>query len=263
MKAVLVPLDFASDPAAPRRAERRLALGVSLALALHVGVWLGAQSLPARGELVAAAITEIDLTPPPPAAIAPEPPPAAPPAPLEPERARPVERKSAPVTQRQAPPPAAAGPLHTANEDAPSAGEPLRFAVDARGSSYGFGVVAQGGADASAAGGAGSAAPRPSREPAAADPRAFATPPRLEESDPCRGYFPSAAVADRAEVTLQLSVSAQGVVQRATILREQPERQSFGRAALACLRAKRFVPARDAGGRDVPSLAPVAVRFAR
>jgi len=236
--------------------EHRLALGLCVALSLHGGVWLGLRGLPVRLERALLVVTEVDLAPP--APVSPEPPPSppasAPAAAAAP--ARPVARRAAP----SAPPPAAAAPLHTANEDAPTTGEPVRFAVDARGARYGFGVVAQGGVASAGPGGQG--APAPAFAPAR-DLRAFATPPRLDETDPCRGHFPQSASADRGDVTLELTVSAEGAVREARVLRELPAQQGFGRAALACLRAKHFLPARDSSGRSVSALAPVSVRFAR
>jgi TonB family protein len=241
---------------APRTSERRLALGLCVALSLHGGVWLGVRGLPLRLERPLLVVTEVDLAPAEPAAVAPQPalPAPAPVAPAEPARA--VARRPAKAPDA----PAGAAPLHTATEEAPSTGEPLRFAVDARGAGYGFGVVAQGAAPRAGPGSEG-VAPAPAAP--ARDLRAFASPPRLEESDPCRGHFPQGASADRGEVTLELNVSAEGAVREARIVRELPAQQGFGRAALTCLRAKRFLPARDAAGREVPSLAPVAVRFAR
>jgi TonB family protein len=94
-------------------------------------------------------------------------------------------------------------------------------------------------------------------------PRAFAVPPRLDESDPCRGFFPSQASADRGEVSVKLSISDAGAVERVSVLREEPANQGFGRAAQACLKAKRFVPARDFDDRATAAEAPVTVRFSR
>jgi TonB family protein len=237
--------------------ERRLTLGLGVALSLHAGVWLSLRVLPVRRERPPLVVTEVDLTPPAPAAVAPEPPPP----PSAPTPATAPVRPAAQRPAARAPAPAAAAPLHTASEAAPTTGEPVRFAVDARGAGYGFGVVAQGGTNP---GSGGDGAPAPSAPAAPArDLRAFATPPRLEESDPCRGHFPPKASADRGDVTLALTVSAEGAVVDARVLREQPAQQGFGRAALTCLRAKRFLPARDAAGSPTPALAPVSVRFAR
>jgi protein TonB len=239
MTMALVRAEPARPYAASHSGARRLTLGAGVALALHALACVGLGSLPLQLARPPLALTEIDLLPPAPAPV-PVPAPAAVPAPRARQAARALERRPA----RDVPPAAAAAPLHTADERAPSAGEPVRFAVDARGASYGFGTVAQGGTAAAAAPGA---AVVPVRTPPAPDLRSFAAPPRLDESDPCRGHFPGAASADRGDVTLELRVSAQGAV----------------RAALACLRAKRFQPARDAAGRAVPALAPVAVHFAR
>jgi TonB family protein len=93
--------------------------------------------------------------------------------------------------------------------------------------------------------------------------RAFAVPPRLDESDPCRGYFPNQASADRGEVTVKLLISDAGEVRRVSVLSEEPKSQGFGRAAHECLKKKRFVPARDAEDRATAAEAPVTVRFSR
>jgi hypothetical protein len=158
--------------------------------------------------------------------------------------------------------------LHTAREDTPEPAEPVRFAVDANGGAYGFGVVAAGGSRNGQAGGSGSApnaAPVPNANPARPSerPRAFAVPPRLDESDPCRGFFPSSATADRGEVTVNLRIGADGAVQRATVQSEEPPGQGFGGSATRCLKAKHFVPARDQNDREVVAEAPVTIRFSR
>lgn len=218
------------------------------------------------------------VTPPPPETQAQDAPKVEPAAPRPPRPAAPApardHREKAPTPQE--PPqdsPAAAGALHTANEDAPSTSEPVRFAVDPHGAAFGFGTVVQGG-QGTGRGGVGAArqaVPQAAAGAAttgrgnhdSAQLRHFAVPPRLDESDPCRGYFPSMATADRAEVTLRLVVSAQGVVLRASVLNEQPSSQGFGDAAVRCLRSKRFVPARNEDGQPQKSEAPVAVRFRR
>ena len=244
-------------------------LGALTALALHAAVTLAAfqcQPTQASAPLV---VTEVDLTPV--ELPAPEPEPARPPEPTpEPEKApAPAPRAEPRAAKHAPPPPAAAGALHTAREDAPEPSEPVRFAVDANGGAYGFGVVAAGGSRSGQAGGVGpaSAAPTPSPTPAALAPaerpRAFAVPPRLDESDPCRGFFPSGAGVDRGEVTVTLRIAADGAVQRVSVQSEQPADQGFGASAVRCLKAKRFVPARDENGRDVIAEAPVTVRFSR
>ena len=244
-------------------------LGALTALALHAAVTLAAFQCQPTQASAPLAVTEVDLmpvelpAPEPEPARAPEPPPAPEQAPAPAPRPEPrVARHAAP------PPPAAAGALHTAREDAPEPSEPVRFAVDANGGAYGFGVVAAGGSRSGQAGGTGPAsAPVAAAAPAPAvpseRPRAFAVPPRLEESDPCRGFFPSAASVDRGEVTVTLRIAADGAVQRVSVQSEQPADQGFGASATRCLKAKRFVPARDQSGANVMAEAPVTVRFSR
>lgn len=251
------------------RSPQRLVLGALAALGLHGAALVVALQCEVAPLPPALKITEVDLTPvvrtPPP-----EPPPAVEPAPVEP--LRPAARAPTPRAQAKAPsaapaPPAAAGNLHTAKEDAPTDSEPVRFAVDATGAGYGFGVVAVGGSG-NQRGGTGTAqAPAPvaavASDGGGAQLRRFAVPPRLDEADPCRGFFPDQASVDRGEVTLKLIVSSQGRVERATVLSEQPTNQGFGKSAIQCLRQKRFVPAQDEQGRPQAAEAPVAVRFSR
>ncbi len=245
------------------RTRLRQAAGLVTAVALHAGLVAIALRCEPQQAAAMLIVSEVDLTPPP----APEPEPAKPPPAPEPEKdpepAR-VQRR-APAPPKEAPP-AAAGALHTAKEDAqPSASEPVRFAVDANGQGYGFGVVAQGGIGTDRGGNAVGAAPASGGNALSAAPvlRAFAVPPRLEESDPCRGYFPNQADADHGEVTVKLLISEAGEVRRVSVLSEQPPGQGFGRAAHECLKKKRFVPARTADDSATAAEAPVNVRFSR
>lgn len=244
--------------------------GALAAIGLHVAVGVAALQAEPTQASAPLAVTEVDLTP----VELPEPPEPEPvkepePEPEKPEAPapRPEPRmKHAPTTP--APPPAAAGALHTAREDTPDPAEPVRFAVDANGGAYGFGVVAAGGSRNGQAGGNGTvpnAAPPPAPSaPAPVErPRAFAVPPRLEESDPCRGFFPTSASVDRGEVTVTLRIGSDGAVQRATVQSEEPKGQGFGSSATRCLKGKRFVPARDENGREVMAEAPVTIRFSR
>lgn len=256
-----------ADFTAGRRTPLRLAAGAVVALWVHLGaLWVALQCeavLPAP----ALTITEVDLTP-----VAP-PLPEPPPTPVELPTAHEALRAPKPAVRAAhrepsaAPPPAAAGALHTAEEDAPTEGEPVRFAVDASGTGYGFGVVAAGGSGGQRGGAGSPAAPKTNPGSVSGSSgdalRGFAVPPRLDESDPCRGYFPSAAWVDQGEVTLKLIVSNQGRVERATVLAEQPRGQGFGRSAVLCLQTKRFLPAQDARGQPQAAEAPVAVRFSR
>jgi TonB family protein len=248
---------------APAGTRLRQGAGFAAALLLHAGIVAIALRCEPGQAAAALIVTEVDLAP------APEPEPEKPAPEPEPEKpaAEPARvHHRAPAAPRETPP-AAAGALHTAQEDAqPSASEPVRFAVDANGAGYGFGVVAQGGSGTGRGGNAESAAPTASASaPVARAPalRAFAVPPRLDESDPCRGFFPNQASADRGEVTVKLLISDTGQVQRASVLSEEPANQGFGRAAQTCLKAKRFIPARDQGDRATAAEAPVTVRFSR
>jgi protein TonB len=244
----------------------RLLAGALAALGLHAGVLLIALSCEGASYPAPLVITEVDLSP------AASPPPEPAPPLVEPEAPQPAPSapKLAPRARQAAslspPRPAAAGALHTANEDAPSSGEPVRFAVDAQGEGYGFGVVAAGGTSTQRGGVGGAPEPQASAPgPANGDAklRSFAVPPRLSEVDPCRGFFPQAASVDRGQVTLTLVVSSEGRVSQASVRTEQPAGQGFGRAALLCLRDKRFSPAQDEQGRAQAAEAPVAVRFSR
>jgi len=245
------------------------ALGAAVALGVHLGALLVALQCEGLSQVAPLVITEVDLTPVEPKPPEPQPPPLVEP-PAQPAaqapkvHVRPVRREpsSAP------PPPAAAGALHVAHDDAPTDSEPVRFAVDATGAGYGFGVVAAGGSGGQR-GGTGTSTPQTPNQGSAAAPgdgsalRRFAVPPRLDESDPCRGFFPTAASVDRGEVTLRLVVSNQGRVERASVLVEEPAGQGFGRSAVLCLRQKRFSPALDENGFPQAAEAPVAVRFSR
>jgi outer membrane biosynthesis protein TonB len=243
-------------------------LGALAALGLHAVVAVLAFECEPTQASAPLAVTEVDLTPVelPEPEPEPEPEPAKVPEPEAAPRHEPRPARHAPATP--APPPAAAGSLHTAREDTPDPAEPVRFAVDPNGGAYGFGVVAAGGSRNGQAGGQGSvpsAAPVPSQKPASSGerPRAFAVPPRLEESDPCRGFFPSAASVDRGEVTVMLRIGADGSVQRVAVRDEQPRDQGFGASAGRCLKAKRFIPARDENDRAVVAEVPVTIRFSR
>jgi hypothetical protein len=164
-------------------------------------------------------------------------------------------------------PAARVGALLTSGEAAES-DDPVAFLSDPNGGVYGSGVVAQGGqAEYGAAQpvGASVAVPGPSREkgdvvvPLANLGRA----PSLDEPDACRGFFPAEAAVDGAKVDLVVVVQAEGRVISATIARESPEGEGFGRAARACLLSKRFTPGADRAGRAVTASTGVRVFFTR
>ncbi|MBN1612692.1 MAG: hypothetical protein JW940_39075, partial [Polyangiaceae bacterium] len=176
------------------------------------------------------------------------------------------------------PAPAAAGALLTAKEDPqqPKAAEELvDFVSDPNSHVYGSGVVAVGGTGTM--GGRGVAArvavpvpTRPAPPPRAPRPRDELTPvadlsqkPRLDESDPCRGFFPQSAIDDTAQVGVMVVVAKTGSVGQATVVLESPGGQGFGSAARACMLSKRFTPARDRSGSPAATAVRVNVRFRR
>ena len=216
--------------------------------------------------------------------IEPEPPPPEPSPPPPPEQAPPPER-DAPVRsiprarpETSPPAPAAAGALLTAKEDPhePKATEELvDFASDPNSHVYGGGVVAVGGTGTMGGRGVASRAvagvptrpvpqpppPRPSNElTPAAD---LSQKPRLNESDPCRGFFPRSALDDTAQVGVMVVVAKSGSVGQATVVLESPRGQGFGNAARACMLSKRFTPARDRSGNPAATAVRVNVRFRR
>jgi periplasmic protein TonB len=218
----------------------------------------------------------VEPDPPPPEPLPPPPPPAeeAP----KPERDTPI--RSVPTARAEPPPPApaAAGALLTAKEDPdqPKATEELvDFASDPNSRVYGGGVVAVGGTGT--LGGRGTTpravAAAPTRTvppPPAPRPKDELTPvadlsqkPRLDESDPCRGFFPQSAVDDTAQVGVMVVVAKTGSVGQATVVLETPSGQGFGNAARACMLSKRFTPALDRSGNPARTAVRVNVRFRR
>jgi TonB family protein len=244
--------------------------GASLlsALLLHGGLaWLGMHAerpVPKAPPVV----TEVSLMPapapppPPPAAPVVEPPP--PPAAPEPRAARP--RAPAPAKAPEAAA-ASAAPLLTAPESAPDSQEPVRFVSDPNGTAFGYGIVARGGTAREGRGS--STAPQatvaaaPKADPNAPYRGALGRPARLPAFDPCRGFFPGAAQADRGESAVRVTVAADGRVAAVAVLAERPTAQGFGAAARACLLAARFEPALDTEGRPVVTVAPITVKFSR
>ena len=174
------------------------------------------------------------------------------------------------------PPPAAhAGALVTAKVDAPTAQQltaPVDFVTDPNGQSYGGGVVAVGGkaeiglatAQVKGTGTSESRTVNPQNTGDALTPLAdLSQRPRLEEADPCRGYFPNGALDDVAQVSLRIIVGKTGRVSSATLLSETPLSQGFGAAARACIIAKRFTPALDRSGIPAATSTRINVRFSR
>jgi periplasmic protein TonB len=247
---------------APERGARgRTAVATVAALLAHGAlIALAFNHSPAARALVTT--TEVELLPPAPPPAEPPPPSAPEPEPVKPVVARAPRAPRAPAPVEPEPPPAAAAaPLRVAEENAKVSSEPVRFVTDPNGASFGYGAVARGGSGA----GAGSSGPRvegpaPS---SLAEPGSLSRPPRLQEREPCRGFFPPTARVDRGEVALKLRVERDGSVRSLTVEREEPLGQGFGFAARDCLRSKRFSPALNRAGQPVAVMAPISVRFSR
>ncbi len=257
------------DQAAPRRVLTVLGWGVALgAHLLAAGLAMSEQRDVARPEPP----LEVELAPPPPPAPMVTPPPAPAAAPVE-ERAA----TKAPVAKAAAAPPepARAGALLTAKDDPsepPSASEPVDFTNDPSALGFGSGVVAVGGKAQ-----VGLAGARPSPAPASGSsglaPRATGetlTPaanlsqkPRLNESDPCRGYFPAGARDDVATAAVMVTIGRSGSVSSVQLLSETPPQQGFGAAARTCMAGKRFSPGLDRDGKPTATAIRVNIRFAR
>jgi len=253
----------------PREAARtadatKLRHGGALAVAAlcHAGLaWLALHA-EAPPKAASTAVTEVSLSPPEITPAAPAPAPATPPIPAE--EPKPV-RVRAPVAQRAEPRAASATPLRTAPEEAPDTSQPVRFAADPNGTAFGFGVVARGGAAKEGLGASAAKSAPAAPQPATDAPfrGELGRAPRLTVFDPCRGFFPSKAQADRGEAAVRVTVAADGSVRTVSVLAERPLDQGFGLAARACLLAVRFEPALDTHGEVVTAVAPITVKFSR
>lgn len=246
------------------------ALGWVVALGAHLlfaGLALGARPAapPAPPPL------EVELLRPEP----PAPPPVAPPPPA-PAETQPAPRV-APATSRPAaaPEPARVGALLTAKADpepSAKAEEPVDFTNDPSALGFGSGVVAIGGKAQ-----IGLAHAQPSTTPApaavAVGPRTggdaltpvadLSRKPALNESDPCRGYFPSAASDDVASAAVLLTLAKSGAVSAVELVSESPPGQGFGAAARTCMAKKRFSPGLDQDGKPAATRIRVSIHFQR
>jgi TonB family protein len=175
-----------------------------------------------------------------------------------------------------APAAARAGALLTAKDDPQAQAQPegpIDFTNDPTVAGFGGGVVAVGGkADFGVKGARPDGRPSvtASAAPAARGSGEILTPvadlgrkPSLGESDPCRGYFPSAAVDDVASASVLVTVGKTGMVSNVSVLSESPRAQGFGAAARSCMLSKRFTPALDREGRPAATAVRVNVRFSR
>jgi periplasmic protein TonB len=240
-----------------RDGNKRGAVALLLAMAAHAGMVAFALTQPLPPPALTA-VTEVELAPP-----APPPPPEPEAPPPEPAK-EPAPRARAPKAPAKAPAPApaAAAPLRTIEDDVKTADEPVRFVTDPNGTAFGYGTVARGGTGTGAPGAQLAEAPAGSVGGHGTAPE-LSRPPSLSELDPCRGFFPTRAQADRGEVQLKVRVEADGKVRTVTIAREQPIAQGFGFAARDCLMSKRFSPALDKAGAPVSVVSPVTIRFSR
>jgi TonB family protein len=87
--------------------------------------------------------------------------------------------------------------------------------------------------------------------------------PSLGESDPCRGYFPSAAADDVATAAVMVTIGKNGAVSGVRLLSESPAKQGFGAAARTCMTSKRFSPGLDRDGKPTATAIRVNIRFTR
>jgi hypothetical protein len=251
------------EKAAPRRSLRHLAWGI--ALLVHASVVAVAVRESRAAPLLPRPL-EVELAPP-------APPPNPVPAPKLEERA--AERTLARPAAAAPPEPARAAALLTAKEDPPAAAnaaEPVDFTNDPNALGFGSGVVAVGGkaqvglkhAQPSLAPSAPSSAGRPGSIGEALTPASdLSRKPSLGESDPCRGYFPSAASDDVASAAVMVTIGKSGAVSAVQLLSESPPKQGFGGAARACMTGKRFSPGLDRDGRPTATAIRVNVRFTR
>lgn len=246
----------------PAAAGGRGAWGVGIALLVHMGLVAAAASVPPVPP-APVAVTQVALLPPTKEPLAPAPAPSpldpTPPArPVAPRRARAPRRSAQPAE-----PPARAGALRTVDEAVATPETPVRFVTDPSGAGFGYGSVARGGSAASASPAAGAAEAAAAAAGGTGSAPVLSRPPRLSEADPCRGFFPARARADRGEVALRVRVEADGSVRAVSVARESPVGHGFGFAARDCLLSKQFSPALDKSGVSVAVVSPVTVRFSR
>jgi hypothetical protein len=256
----------------PERSASRSLIGSSGAIAVHLAIGLIAatgaahyQAPPPRPVELELELATVAPAPAPEPLPAPEPPTAVPAAP-----ARPAVSPHAAAT----PVAAHAGALLTAKPDpaASAREEPVDFASDPNGGVYGSGVVAAAGKGAFGAPGAqATAAAVSSSQGRAATSHGEALTalgdlsekPRLTEADPCRGFFPSSARDDVADVSLMIVLAKSGRVSSAALLSETSVGQGFGSAGRACILSKKFLPGLDRQGNPAATSTRINIRFRR
>lgn len=245
--------------------EGRIAIATLVALAAHVGFgFFAPEHVPAPR--VTPPPVEVEF-----AQREPPPPPPAPVAAPEPPAPAPAPARAAPKIA--APPPAAkATAVMTAAPTAPDpspSDEPFDFTSDPNNHVLSSGVVAVGGTGTHGLAGAqlGGRGTEPVHAPVRGDGLTAAgdlsQSPRLRESDPCRGYFPSSAHDDVAAAVVRVIVNQQGVATSVSVVSESPIGQGFGAAARTCMLQQRFSPALDRQGRPAATAVNVNVKFSR
>jgi len=237
-------------------------IAVGFAAVLHAGLFTAVAQLPVVA-LAPPKVTEVELAPPPP-----EPP-------TPPKAEQPEKVEEAPAKERaSAPPPVArAGNVLTARSDTPAPADAVDFVTDPEGKSFGSGIVARGGTLDRAAIPAPLAPRGPTTVRGASGgtgggdgvtaPENLSRAARLDEANPCAGYYPRTASADVGQVTLALVVRATGELGSSVVVSETPAGEGFGAAARACLARKTFSPASDKQGRAVTAALALRVKFTR
>lgn len=244
------------------KARGRLGAAVAIACASHASVGVAVASKHGGASRDTAPVQEVS-------AVFEDPPP---PAPAPEDEARPLQiaapspavAKSHVSGARSAAPPAAAGAVLTANDDAPAdfTGDVVVGSAEtyAGGATSPVGTGAHRGSAAAAA----DATPAPTAAPPSPDTPNQSRLPRLAGGASWSCPFPVEADGrgiDDAVVRLRVEVGADGRVVRAVVISDPGS--GFGREAAACARSKRFDAARDRQGRPVAGQALVSVRFHR
>jgi TonB family protein len=167
--------------------------------------------------------------------------------------------------------PARAAALHTAKAEplAPAQDDLVDFTNDASVVGFGAGVVAVGGQaklglpDARPGGASSSNRGEAARGNGLTPASDLSQRPALNESDPCRGYFPASASDDSASAVVMVTIARTGAVASVKLLSESAQGQGFGAAARACMASKQFRPGLDRAGAPTATAIRVTVRFTR
>jgi periplasmic protein TonB len=271
-RAALSMLDAPPRQSSPRAAAAGSVGSVAvhgglLGLALMLGL---NHPAPVQRQTAVTQMIDVALPPPPPPPAAVEPPP--PPPPEEPPppplvKPRPVA-KAAPPPPDEPAPPASEPPPPAAAETAKilDAAEPIDFGdkfVSGNASQFAGGVSAATGTSTKAvrdpraqangiAGGTGSGGPDLSRAATLADGLRWDIPFPFEADD---------AAIDHAQVTLRVSVAADGRVTSVTVVSDPG--YGFGREAKRFAQTRRWQAARDRSGQPIATTSTVNVRFDR